>query len=494
MISLQPGGRISPRTLFAAAILLHGLLFLVLLADSRMPRGQVTGDFLERQRSALAGREAFPAGPAPLLLSVLRPLGPALGSLPFLPLFHVALFVDELMFLVGVWLLARRCWEPPVVAFFVTVAAAGSVLWTDNVYAKFYVIAPVPLALWLIHGFFESQARRNLFLAALLLALQATAAGTLAVLLSVAAWAILSPQDARLRLSALRRRPGDALWLAALALPGGLALARPPLPPAGPRLPGEIADLLLGLSLAPDVTVYCGFFTLALAVHGFARGNRREMLRGAAAALVAFLLLALAGPVLPLVKLAIVFLAGVGLRTLLEDPKGGLGAAIGLLLLAAGLGVLSALCLPGDDAVEQRLRPLLGVSPRWTDTTYPRDPRTLSDLFGAGALASGAAAATLLLFRAGPRTWPLAIALLLLVHSADVYGWKSRMVWFRTTSSVGPLRRIDDPPRRPGASPPSLAGALGSTGASAGSLLWLGLLARQILRESGARRRVGAAP
>jgi hypothetical protein len=127
--------------------------------------------------------------------------------------------------------------------------------------------------------------------------------------------------------------------------------------------------------------------------------------------------------------------------------------------------------------------------------TYPRDPRSPSDLFAAGALASGAAAVTLMLFRAGPRTWPLALSLLLLAHPADVYGWKFRMTWFRTTSSVGAVRRIDDPPpRSTPPPPPSPFGPLASTAAGAASLLWLGLLAREILREAAPRPRIGAVP
>jgi hypothetical protein len=97
--------------------------------------------------------------------------------------------------------------------------------------------------------------------------------------------------------------------------------------------------------------VYCGFFTLALAVHALGRSERPRMLRGMAVALGAFLLLACVGPVLPFVKLRSSS-SPAPASDPAPGPEGRPRTAIGLLLLAAALGVLSAACLPEADAVK----------------------------------------------------------------------------------------------------------------------------------------------
>jgi len=491
LTALQAGGRLSHRTLFLTALLLNYVVVLSLLGDGRLPRGQATREFIDRHHQLLAGQEGPPAGPGGLLLILLRPLGPWLGSLPFLPLFHLSMVLDELIFLLGVWLLARRFSPSPVAVFFVTVAAAGSTLWTDHVHANFFAFHSVPLALVLIHEFLDSGTRRNLFFALLLLALQGTLSSALAVLLYFVSWTLLSSRDVVARLRALRREPRDGLWILAMLAAGSLALLRVPAPAVDPRPAGDIVDLLLGAALSPNVTVYCGFFTIALAAHAL---DRRRLLL-LAPALGSFVLLSLAGPALPFAKLFVVFLAGLGVEKLLREPKGATAPAIGLMLLAIGLTALTLLSLNSPDLVEDALRPVLGTPPGRLDTTYPRDLRFLHDLFGVGAFACGAAAAVLFLFRAGPRTRPLALALLLLLHPMDVYGWKSRMFWFRTTAQTARLPRIEEPPDGargiPSVPRSSLLWSLASAAAGAGSLLWLGLLSRGILREL--RRRSGEA-
>ncbi len=490
-----PGGRpLSGRTLFLAALLLNALVYLFLFGDHRMVRGPVTREFFESRLRVLAGGEGPAAGPGGLLLTALRPLGPWLRGLAPLPLFHASMLVDELVFLLGVWLLSTRFYGSPRTAFFVTVAGAGSVLWTDQVYGNFLAYHSVPLALWWIHEFLDRGSRRSLFAALLLLALQGTMQSALVVLLYLAAAAVLRPEDIGMRLRAWRRQRRDGAWLAALIVAGALAAARGAAPKAVARTPGGVFDLLIGLSLDPEVTVFCGFFTIGFAIHALTERNRGRAVL-ALLALGSFLILSLAGSPLPLVKLFLVFLSGAGLERALREQEGRVALPARLALLTLALLVVALASLDSSEAVEQSLRPVLGVLPGRIEAGLPRDPRTLPELFGAAALACGSAAGACYLLVASPRTRPLALALILLLHPADLYGWKSRMVWFRTTSLTAEQQaalRIPELPRE------ASAGGIPRTSAwwtalsipsIAGSAFLLGLLALGIAREAGLRRR-----
>jgi hypothetical protein len=480
--------------LFLAVLLLNGLVYLFLFGDHRMVRGEVTREFFESRLRVLQGGDGPAAGPGGLLLIALRPLGPWLGGLPPLTVFHASMFVDELVFLLGIWLLSLRFYGSPRTAFFVTVAAAGSVLWTDHVYGNFLAYQSVPLALWWIHEFLDRGSRCSLLAAALLLALQGTLQSTLIVLIYLPAAVLLGPEDLLAKARALRWQRRDAAWLGGLIAAAALALARGAAPKAVVRTPAGVLDLLIGLSLEPEVTVFCGFFTIGFAIHALTEKDRgrRALL---ALALGAFLILSLAGSPLPMVKLFVVFLSGAGLERALREKGGGIALPVRLLLLTLVLLVLALASLDSSEEVEHWLRPLLGVMPGRIEAGSSRDPRKLPELLGAAALACGTAAGACYLLVASPRTRPLAVALILLLHPADLYGWKSRMVWFRTTSLTPEQHaalRIPELPRDasvPGIPRTSPWWTAVSIPASAGSAVLLGLLALGIGREAGLRRR-----
>lgn len=487
MTGAPASGRPSGRSLFIAAVLLQALVSMLLIADSRMVRGGATLAFYEARQRTWMGADGPPAGPGGLLLTALQPFSTPMRSIPFLPLFQASMFVDELVFLVGVWLLSKRFFRNPVTTFFVTVAAAGSTLWTDHVQANLFAFHAVPLVLHGVLEFVDTGARRSLFLAALLLFLQGTLSSILAVLLCLGSAAAMNPA----RLAAFRGAGGrgraDLLWLLAVAAVSGFAFVSAPPPPVPASPPGAWLDLLIGASLSPNATVFCGFFTVGFAYHAVVRGEPRRMLRAAALGAASIAVLGIAGTPYPFVRLFVVALGGVGLERFLEDRRGGAATAARMLVLALVLGVLTGASLVDPPTFEDVAGRLLGAPPGRTEAVFPRDARDLPELFGFAAMGAGAAAAVLGLLGAGGRARPLALALLLLLHPIDVYSWKSRNQWYRT-------RSVAEEPRTPvtgdGASHagPAFRRAV-SFAAAAGAAGVLVLLAAAILRELGLRRR-----
>ncbi len=107
-----------------------------------------------------------------ILEKVLLLLGGALQSFNFLTLFHVSLFFDELVLIVGVWLLARRFFVSPFTRFFVALSIMGSCIWFLQPLYNFYIYYSIPLILHFIHQFFDSGKNRYLFLGGNLLLMQ----------------------------------------------------------------------------------------------------------------------------------------------------------------------------------------------------------------------------------------------------------------------------------------------------------------------------------
>ncbi|MBN1363891.1 MAG: hypothetical protein JW976_03710, partial [Syntrophaceae bacterium] len=64
-----------------------------------------------------------------ILQNILFLSGGLFKNINFLPLFYAGIFLDELLLLVGVWLLARRFFASPLTIFFVTLSIMGSCIW-----------------------------------------------------------------------------------------------------------------------------------------------------------------------------------------------------------------------------------------------------------------------------------------------------------------------------------------------------------------------------
>ncbi len=509
------------RTLFWVVLGLTAFQYVFLIADRRLPLGHETGTlygvrFYFMTCAAQSGTvplwmpfatQGTPSNWAwfeqgGLFQNALLLAAPLFRGRSFLPLFHLGMFVEELLFLVGVWLLASRHFRSPYTVFFVAVAALGSCLWIDHAAQNLGAIAALPLLLHLLHEFLEKKSRRCLFLIGSLAILQALGKPpALALFIPAAAalywvgYAVLFkfPLRDRLREISWRRKDlgvGAALLGIALMVgvgafagtgelvyaPGPRATFRGLLDGAGLGNPLQYLDLGMGLAPSLDATVYCGYFTLAFALLALAdAGLRRsvQLLGFLAGSLLALSLLTLLLGVLlpipfpsrppvpgvPLVRLFVIFLAGFGFQGMVERRKeeSPRTRSAGLLLLtgAAGLFGLSAVAVLFSSSAgspvlaEETSRMLtLGAVPD-TVSPLPRNLALFSDLTGMSALMAGLAGGILMLWGSGFRRVPMALGLVLLVHPLDAFSWKFRMAWLKTCALTDPraaAQRLDGLP------------------------------------------------
>jgi len=110
--------------------------------------------------------------PEGILQNVLLLSGGLFKDINFLPLFYAGIFLDELLLLAGVWLLARRFFASPLTVFFVTLSIMGSCIWVLQPWFNFHFYYAIPLILYLIHLFLDSGKSRYYFLAGNLLFIQ----------------------------------------------------------------------------------------------------------------------------------------------------------------------------------------------------------------------------------------------------------------------------------------------------------------------------------
>ena len=105
------------------------------------------------------------------LQQVLLWFGPLVRHADLLTIFHLGVFVDEMILLTGTWLLARRFLHSPA-ACFVAISVVGSSVWLDQPYWNFRLFYALPLVIEVGHRFLDTGRWRWFFLAANLLALQ----------------------------------------------------------------------------------------------------------------------------------------------------------------------------------------------------------------------------------------------------------------------------------------------------------------------------------
>ncbi|MDP3921265.1 MAG: hypothetical protein Q8R76_10730 [Candidatus Omnitrophota bacterium] len=90
----------------------------------------------------------------------------------FIPLFHSAMLFDELVLLVGTWLLANRFFRSPFTVFFVAVSVMGTSIWMDSPWFNYRFYYAVPLILHFGHRFLETGKAQYALAAGNLAALQ----------------------------------------------------------------------------------------------------------------------------------------------------------------------------------------------------------------------------------------------------------------------------------------------------------------------------------
>ena len=107
-----------------------------------------------------------------ILQNILLLSGGLLKGINFLPLFYLGIYIDELLLLVGVWLLARRFYSSNVTVCFVALSIMGSCIWLLQPWWNFHFYYAIPLILYFAHKFLDSGKWRYYFLAGNLLFIQ----------------------------------------------------------------------------------------------------------------------------------------------------------------------------------------------------------------------------------------------------------------------------------------------------------------------------------
>jgi hypothetical protein len=375
--------------------------------------------------------------------------------------FHWGMLAEDLLLLAGTWMLSGSLFRSSFVRFFVSAAALGSTLWMDPAARCFTAL---PLVLALARRFMETGARRWALGAGLLavLPLPGQPAAVALLLLPAAAlcWvgaAILWEDPLRAKWRDLRWTRTDALLPIAIVLAGTAnAIARWPSPgdSAGPpalqawlvgsgfRYPLQYLDLALGISSNADATSFCGMFTTAFALCALAGAGHRRSLLLLAFLAVSLALVGLVAMVFPsrppaagvaLLRFVVIALAGLGFDRCLErgEPgRVGMNGAGGFLLVVGVISTGLSLLSWHLSSIEAFFTSLLSsgatVDPLWNQQFF-------AGFLGTSALMAGAAGATLRLWHLGGRRASLALALILVLHPLDTFGWRFRHTWARST-------------------------------------------------------------
>ena len=88
--------------------------------------------------------------------NMLLQCGPLIKNMNFLNIYYAGMFMDELVLLVGTWLLGRRFFSSPLTVFFVCISVMGSSIWATQPYFNFYHFYTLFLAIiHFIHRFLD---------------------------------------------------------------------------------------------------------------------------------------------------------------------------------------------------------------------------------------------------------------------------------------------------------------------------------------------------
>ncbi len=456
------------RVLFFVALLFNVALLWFLLADHRVPIGHDSFTYFATQQWFLSNPDlpgwipssghGMPAATAftaqaGLVQLVLLFFPSLFSGASFLPLFHLGLFVDELLLLTGVWLLARRWFDSPWTVFFVACAASGSALWSEQVWFGLHSVAAVPLVLALGHGFFDTGERWRGALALNLLFMQGLGQLPGAILLPLIA-VILYVAAVRPDRSRLTRRRSDPGWLAlglapllltqAIAFTGSVVRTQAGSMSLGE--PGALLGALISMPVSRDASFFVGSLTLPFAAIALVAAPRPAA-RALAFLAAGFVLVAIARflpglasrdalvQAAPFAKLVVIFLAGAGFHHVLRHGLTGPAFAAGAvctLLIGSAAGGLSMFLM-----AEQ-----VPPTPEWLTSLSATPPPPLhlrafaAEFTGSAALFAFLGLGILLLWRAGKRVAPMALVITMLLHPVDLFAWKFRTTW-STTAAIG---------------------------------------------------------
>jgi hypothetical protein len=512
----------SERGLLALLLVLHTSVTLWLVLDRRLPRGHdMLGNYLLQYlfASETTLRDGIPLWmpyvahglpsnwahtiQAGLFQNALLALGGPPGGTNFLPLFHLGMWLDEIVLILGVWMLGKRFGLSPLALFFSSAAAAGSTLWADQPYWNHRALFAVPLVLALLQGFLEERRSWKLHAGVNLLILQilgnvpyiAFLSGLVVLIHLVVyaavwrrrlwrTWKGIGPGTAFYPLVLLHAATLAAVWVVFMHGAEGIVQHRHGreadgtvsfdtfLGYGGGTTPARYLELLLGTPPSMEYSLYAGAPVLVLAFLALAlRPGRRVLQLGLAAALlfsfslgVSSLVAASAYQALPIfryfryvalaapaVRLLLVILAGDGFDALVRRGAGAVGprraGASAMLGASLATGGLAALVAAGATSPLEILELLKSGRFGMSSCEELRAPGTMLPVLLGSALAAGATA--LLLF-VRPRA---AVSILLaLLGAADVYRWKLQMLAMKTaplSDEAYAVQRVEPVPYAP---------------------------------------------
>lgn len=506
-----------PRALLAAGVALTASVPLYLWAGSRLVRGHDSFQYYSTQQvfasnAAQGGGVALwlpystqgtaSAWHAPWQAGFLQCLilfaGPLLKGVDFHPLFLAGMFVDELIFLAGMWCLGRRLYRTAPAAAFAAMAAVGSCVWVDQIWYNFHSFYVVPLVLALLHAYLDDGRRTQLFLAGNLFAVHFL--GNLPYLPIITAFFIVlyfvcfgAVNHRRVR--AFRPRWVDLLALggvgATLALVVGLLFAdsgEAVIRGYGREVSGGVSlnefvtygghlnplkylEFVTGVPVSLDYTLFCGFPTLGFAALAFVNGPDRRTLHLASTlglvvvlstgflGLVAMLAYYLPGMrffrhlglIAPFAKLLLVLLGGAGVDHLAVGrvPR---RAHYVIAWVAAMLGLALAATAAAPVSVRTAIGTFLLTSGTGADDEpVITDGGVTAALYLLGAI--GALATAVVLWRAAALPRPRRTLLaLLVVHALPLLAWKIAIAHIETfplAPEQSALQRLDAIPYVP---------------------------------------------
>jgi hypothetical protein len=111
-------------------------------------------------------------GSVGLLANALFLAGKAIASINFQNIFHYGIFVDRMILLTGVWLLAQRYFDSAWTRFFTASCIMGSTVTMTQFNFTLHLYFAIPLLLYFVHTFLDTGLWRYFFLACNLLMIQ----------------------------------------------------------------------------------------------------------------------------------------------------------------------------------------------------------------------------------------------------------------------------------------------------------------------------------
>ena len=312
--------------LFMLVLLIELSLITFLIVDHRMPRGHDGFQYYSLQYYFL--NNAATAGEIPqwmpfmtqgtvsnwwyaiqanLTQNFLLLIGTVFKGINFLPIFYLGIFFDELLLLVGTWLLTKRYFKSAFTRCFTATTVLGSCVWMDQPWMNFHFYYAIPLILHFLHVFLDTGRWRHCFLAGNLLALQTL--GNMPYYIPVTSMVLFAYFAAYLIFGGIKnwrdhpalKRPLTGLACMALILisfisvysilkigtdqiasynlgqnPDGTVPLVNFLTYANNMNPRMWMEIFLGVSPAIDYTLYFGLFSLPMMVLGLAYNRNKH--------------------------------------------------------------------------------------------------------------------------------------------------------------------------------------------------------------------------